>query len=94
MSFQEEIQALRSQPHCQNCGALNPVKISYSSESEDEGFTQCCHESVCRSTQDYLFGDGAVMVKACCWAVAEKTFKAQNIDIHQLNGIQRFPLGP
>jgi hypothetical protein len=82
------IKEIQRQPHCANCGKINPGITPYA-KIEKGGLTACCHEEICCHLDDYIFGNDSVGVKACCWAIAEKMFKVRNIDIHQLPGISR-----
>ena len=85
-------QPLQKNPHCQNCGKINPSVLEYGMGGEGEGFTECCHEAVCDGTKVFIFGNDQVEVRACCWAVAELEFKAQGIDVLAQKTMRRFDL--
>lgn len=59
-----------AKPHCESCGETNP--------DTDDGYTTCCNELVCCGGERNKFGTPEKYVVACCWAVAEKLFKANN----------------
>jgi hypothetical protein len=85
----KKVEEIEGNPHCRNCGSINPEMIQYTSEHK-EGLTECCHEIICKSEEQYEFGDVKTVVKACCWAMAEVRFKLDGIDINNLENIRRF----
>ncbi len=91
MSILEEIQKMKQNPHCANCGELNPECVDYG-DSYNKGYTLCCDEAVCISQEYYYFGNDSVKVKACCWAVAEREFKSQGINHLSLDSMSRIPV--
>ena len=89
--WQDKIKELESKRHCQNCGKVDLTLLDYG-QGEGEAFTQCCHDAVCDGTTLFIFGNKEIEVRACCWAVAELKFKAQDIDVLKQKGMKRFEL--
>jgi hypothetical protein len=62
------LEMAKIEPHCENCGRENP--------DTSDGYTVCCNETVCCGGRGEKFGIPTDYVRACCWAVADKKFKA------------------
>jgi hypothetical protein len=72
------IERAKRNPHCENCGSLNP--------NSEEGYTTCCNECVCfgPGRQGYnrsRFGTEQNYKVACCWAVADAKFMAAGQEV-------------
>ena len=88
IGLENKLKALKSAPHCANCGKVHPEIFGYDGEHKG-GLTVCCQENICGRNEEFNFGDAQYSVRACCWAVAEIKFKLKNIDVAKLKGIQR-----
>ena len=86
--IQKRLEATQKQPHCANCGKINPPIFNFY-DGYEAGLTQCCHEAVCERLDQYNFGNLKVSVKACCWSVAEMKFKIKGVDVTQEKGMYR-----
>ena len=87
-NIRQKIAHVRQNPHCVNCGSINPAMI----EDGDlaNAYTKCCNEKLCERNEEFTWGNDKVTVQACCWAVAELEFIAQGIDVTQQHGMYRF----
>ena len=90
MEIKKTITQIIQNPHCRNCGAIDPPITGYSTEDDQGGFSECCNERLCHHEDLYYFGNKKFSVQACCWAVAELEFRSRGIDIHQLEEIKRW----
>ena len=85
----KKLERIKNNPHCQNCGDVNPEILDYS-DGDTKGHTQCCNESLCVGEKKFKFGNDKHKVDACCWAMAEIKFKQEGIEISDLDQITRF----
>jgi len=72
-------------PHCESCGQENP-------HTDEDGYTTCCNQLVCYGLMNEYasldrFGNETVWAEACCWAEADKVFKAAGVKV--VSGMSR-----
>lgn len=64
-------------PHCEQCGSTDPEDLN----EGDQGYSACCNECICwggHDTVKMVGDDGKVLVRGCCYGVAERKYRAEH----------------